>query len=1136
MKSYRLLILLVLGILICGCQPKKREGKPRLLVFSKTMGFKHSSIPNGIAAIQRLGEEHGFIIDTTKNAAFFEDEILEKYSAIIFLSTTGNVLDHKQEAAFERYIQAGGGFVGIHAATDTEYDWNWYGRLVGAYFESHPNGTPEADFHITDTSFGATSFFQDTIWHRTDELYNFKKINPDVNVVMTVDESTYEGGTNGEYHPMSWYHEFDGGRAFYTALGHTEESFTEELFLRHLLGGIQYAIGENFQLRYDQAKTLLPPEHDRFSKEVLSVGKFYEPTEMAILPNHDVLIAQRRGEVIRYNAESGELEEVAVLDVYHTALEAEGVNVEEGLMGLQKDPDYETNHWIYLYYAPSGDRSVNLLSRFKYDKGEFDLSSEKVILEVETDREICCHTGGSIAFGPDKLLYLSTGDNATPFDEPGAVYANHGFAPLNDNPGRAQYDARRSSGNTNDLRGKVLRIKVNEDGSYDIPDGNLFAEGTAGTRPEIYTMGHRNPYRISVDVKNSYLYWGDVGPDAQADSLITRGPRGYDEINQAQKAGNFGWPLFIANNKPYVAYDYATGESGDEYNPERPINLSKNNTGLEELPEAMPAFIYYPYAPTPDFPQLGTGGRNAMAGPVYYSDLFKGDEKLPSYFDGKLIAYDWMRGWMKAVSFFEDGSFNKMEPFASEIELNSLIDMELGPDGRLYLLEYGSGWYSQNPDSGLSYVKYNGGNRPPVIDHLIVDKDSGPTPLSVKLQVEAMDREKDPISYLWDLGDGTSLETQEGYLEYEYTKAGEYQVSVSVKDSFEAIAQSEALSIVAGNSRPEVSISLKSANSFFYLPGTAIEYEVTVTDADSLEPVDLNDVYVSVDYISGLDKSQSGAGHKAFSAVENGKALSLSLDCKACHKEKDASIGPSYYEISEKYKDDRDAGNYLQEKLVTGGGGVWGEVAMPAHPDLTSSETRMLSTYILSLAKDMKENSLPASGTIMASNTNPMSTFQLSASYTDKGTGDAGPLTGYASAQLMSSTVSFSDQIKHEGMMPITFNNMDLFLLPPMECWFALEDFDLNGVRAANLMVGWQQPPATALYFEMRLNAPDGELIGSGKMPKPVSGQEGGMVVLRLNKPYELRGQEVYFVHKPGSGDERRETPLALMNVSFSGR
>ena len=193
---------------------------------------------------------------------------------------------------------------------------------------------------------------------------------------------------------------------------------------------------------------------------------------------------------------------------------------------------------------------------------------------------------------------------------------------MNDTPGHEQFDARRSSGNTNDLRGKIMRIKVNEDGSYDIPEGNLFPVGMEKTRPEIYTMGHRNPYRISVDPKKGYLYWGEVGPDAREDSLETRGPRGYDEMNQARTAGNFGWPLFIGNNKPYHAYNYETGESGSAFDPEKPINDSRNNTGLRELPPAQPAYIYYPYAETPDFPQVGAGGRNAMAGPTYYSDMY----------------------------------------------------------------------------------------------------------------------------------------------------------------------------------------------------------------------------------------------------------------------------------------------------------------------------------------------------------------------------------------------------------------------------------------------------------------------------------------------------------------------------------
>src|SRR5690349_4763608 len=174
-------------------------------------------------------------------------------------------------------------------------------------------------------------------------------------------------------------------------------------------------------------------------------------------------------------------------------------------------------------------------------------------------------------------------------------------------------------------------------------------------------MGDRNPYRISVDQKNSYLYWGEVGPDANDDSLDVRGPRGYDEVNQARKAGFFGWPLFVGNNYAYRNYDYATGKSTMSFDPNKPVNESRNNTGTKELPPAQPAFIYYPYAPSPDFPQVGTGGRNAMAGPVYYTDMFPKDTRLPEYFNKKLFIFDWMRNWIKVVTMQENGDFDKME-------------------------------------------------------------------------------------------------------------------------------------------------------------------------------------------------------------------------------------------------------------------------------------------------------------------------------------------------------------------------------------------------------------------------------------------------------------------------------------------
>ena len=273
MKKIFAFSLLAIVCLVTSCG-KKRSGNPRLLVFSKTAGFRHSAIPNGIAAIQKLGSENGFDVDTTENATYFNDDSLKKYSAVIFLNTTGDVFNNSQEIAFERYIQAGGGFVGVHSATDTEYDWGWYGRLVGGYFNGHPE-PQQAKFIIKDRSFPATEHFKDTVWQHTDELYNFKKLNPDVKVLITIDESTYKGGTNGAFHPMSWYHDYDGGRAFYTELGHMEESYTDENYLKHLSGGIQYAIGDNNELNYAKAKSQYPPDEDRFTKVPLSQARVF---------------------------------------------------------------------------------------------------------------------------------------------------------------------------------------------------------------------------------------------------------------------------------------------------------------------------------------------------------------------------------------------------------------------------------------------------------------------------------------------------------------------------------------------------------------------------------------------------------------------------------------------------------------------------------------------------------------------------------------------------------------------------------------------------------------------------------------------------------------------------------------------
>ncbi|MDU0371624.1 ThuA domain-containing protein [Hymenobacter endophyticus] len=224
-----------------GTNKPQPQPTASVLIFSKTSGFRHESIPAGIRAIQTLGQQHNFRVDTTTNAGRFTATGLQPYQAVIFLSTTQDVLNEEQQTAFEQYIRGGRGFVGVHAATDTEYNWPWYGRLVGAYFNGHP-AIQTATIQVLNNTHPATAGLP-AQWTRTDEWYNFRDLSPTLTVLATLDERTYSGGTNGSNHPIAWYHEFAGGRAFYTAGGHTTESFSEPLFQQHLLGGIRYAIG-----------------------------------------------------------------------------------------------------------------------------------------------------------------------------------------------------------------------------------------------------------------------------------------------------------------------------------------------------------------------------------------------------------------------------------------------------------------------------------------------------------------------------------------------------------------------------------------------------------------------------------------------------------------------------------------------------------------------------------------------------------------------------------------------------------------------------------------------------------------------------------------------------------------------------
>jgi type 1 glutamine amidotransferase len=239
----RVLAAVVAGMLgMTACSGPRPAGSFDVLVFSKTAGFRHESIPDGIRAVRDLGAAHGFTVTATEDAAAFTDGNLARYEAVVFLNTTGDVLNDRQQAAFGSYIRAGHGFVGVHAAADTEYGWPFYDTLLGTHFAAHPAVQP-ATIRVEDRTHPATGHLGAT-WRRTDEWYNFRSgVRATARVLATLDESSYSGGTMGADHPFAWCKTVGGGRSFYTGGGHTRESFAEPAFRAHLLGGIRYAAG-----------------------------------------------------------------------------------------------------------------------------------------------------------------------------------------------------------------------------------------------------------------------------------------------------------------------------------------------------------------------------------------------------------------------------------------------------------------------------------------------------------------------------------------------------------------------------------------------------------------------------------------------------------------------------------------------------------------------------------------------------------------------------------------------------------------------------------------------------------------------------------------------------------------------------
>lgn len=641
-----------------------------ILVFSKTAGFRHGSITDGKNLLASLAEKHSWDINFTEDSSEFRANNLSQYSVVVWLNTTGDVLNAEQQSYFETYIESGGGYLGIHAASDTEYSWPWYGELVGAYFDSHPN-VQEATINVEDQRHLSTHFLSEK-WIHTDEWYNFND-NPrtKVNVLLSLDEESYSPGAGAmEDHPIAWYREIGQGRSFYTGLGHTSEAYVNQEFVSHIEGGLVWAGNLTRQV---VEWTGPAPTAANFTTEVLA-SAINQPMELDISVNGDIYIIGREGQF--YAMENNALVEKSTIAV--------NASFEGGLIGFALDPNFIDNRYAYFHYTDVND-ALHHISRITIDENnQLNLATESILLSIPIQIDECCHVAGSMDFDNAGNLYIATGDNTNPF-------SSAGYTPIDEGAGRSAWDAQKSASNTDDLRGKILRIKPAENG-YEIPDGNLFQQDDKH-RGEIYTMGHRNPFRITIDSKNDQLIWAEIGPDAGG-SDPNRGPGGYDELNKTDTAGNFGWPYFSGNNEAYNDYDFVLSQSGAKFDPENVINDSPNNTGALTIPNAQPAWVTLSH-------------RALMVAGVYRWDANIVDEhKLPSYFDGRLLYWNFNNDEMFEASI--DDATPDLREWLDTSVMSGIIDGAISPhNNRLYLISFGGNCCGKPNDAGLLVeVKY----------------------------------------------------------------------------------------------------------------------------------------------------------------------------------------------------------------------------------------------------------------------------------------------------------------------------------------------------------------------------------------------------------------------------------------------
>ena len=670
---------------------------------------------------------------------------------------------------------------------------------------------------------------------RSDRWYNWDP-NPigTVHTVAQVEEWKHNPGQggNGAFHPVSWCRDFEGGRSFYTGMGHTVGSYDEAAFRTHLAGALRWTTGiergdcqatiaSNYKVerltaanQTGQLDQIGEPHGMTVAQDnaIFYVGKAACPTG-AIVDWNDPNVGLGCGTIHRYDPATKTTKLLTTLAVMgNRGSGGELVKNEEGLLGVVTDPNFTTNNWIYVYWMPhaSIDRTTRVgqrtISRFTYDKvnNTIDQSTRKDLLQFPVQIHSCCHAGGGMTFDNNGNLYVGSGDNNS--SEGSSGYSGNNWT--QEFAGISFQDARRTSGNTNDLAGKIIRIHPEADGTYSIPSGNLFPPGTAKTRPEIYVMGVRNIARLQWDPVHNWRTAGWVGPDAAAPNPEL-GPAKYETATVITEAGNHGWPYCMGNKQPYRdrSNTDATVLTG-WYDCDNPKNNSPRNTGLVDLPPVKNNMIWYaPDGGGPVFPNrpgsniptynaadatytqpyLRGGGQAVMSGPTYLRSKVNTNSGVawPAYWDNKWFIGDESNSTNRvAITIDPSGVATAAPPvFAESLRaiipaggssttVQSWMDAKFGNDGALYLLDYGGGFFTLHSNQKMVRVTYQGGAATPAPAALAVAVQNKP------LTYAFNGSRSGGIRWEWSFGDGAT--STEANPRHTYARVGTYTARLTV--------------------------------------------------------------------------------------------------------------------------------------------------------------------------------------------------------------------------------------------------------------------------------------------------------------------------------------------------------------------